>query len=75
MDKWDDYLMPCSCQKLEGEEKKSLQTFYFVLQKWSVLESKVKLKVKTIGQELQNEVLYFSVAQLLLEIQQDLYKK
>ena len=49
--------------------------FYFILQKGSVLESKVKLEVKTIGQELQNEVLYISVAQLLLEIQQDLYKK
>ena len=36
---------------------------------------KVKLEVKTIGQELQNAVLYIFVPQLLLEIQQDLYKK
>ena len=50
---------------LEGEEKKSLQTFYFILQKVSVLESKVKLEVKIIGQELQNEVFYIFVAQLL----------
>ena len=60
---------------LEGEDKKSSQTFYFTLQKGLVLESKVKLGVKTIGQELQNEELYISVAPLLLEIQQDLYKK
>ena len=60
--------------ELESEEK-NLQTIYFILQKGSVLESKVKLEVKTIGQELQNEVLYFSVAQLHLKIQQDLYKK
>ena len=31
---------------------------------------KVKLELKTMGQELENEVLNISVAQLLLEIQQ-----
>ena len=32
--------------------------FYFISQKRFVLVSKVKIEVKTIGQELQNEVLY-----------------
>ena len=34
--------------------------------------AKVKLEVKTIGQEFSNEALYIDVAKLLLEIQQDL---
>ena len=37
---------------VECEQKKSGQTFYFIPQKWLILESKVKLKVKTMGQEL-----------------------
>ena len=37
---------------LEGVQKKSAQTFYFIPQKWLILESKVKLEVKTMGQEL-----------------------
>ena len=35
-----------------GCTKKSAQTFYFISQKWLMLESKVKLEVKTMGQEL-----------------------
>ena len=37
---------------VEGEQKKSAQTFYFIPQKWLILGSKVKLEVKTMGQEL-----------------------
>ena len=37
---------------LEGVQKKSAQNFYFIPQKWLILESKVKLEVKTMGQEL-----------------------
>ena len=35
-----------------GWAKKSRQTFYFIPQKWLTLESKVKLELKTMGQEL-----------------------
>ena len=35
-----------------GCTKKSRQTFYVIPKKWLILESKVKLEVKTIGQEL-----------------------
>ena len=55
-------------ENLEGEQKKSRQIFYVILQKLSILESKVKLEVKTMGQELQNEVLYISVTEMVLEI-------
>ena len=51
-----------------------LQVLCGISQKWLLLESKLKLEVKTIGQELQNEVLYIFVAQILLEIQQNLWK-
>ena len=37
---------------LEGEQKKSRQMFYVIVQKWLILESNVKLEVKTIGLEL-----------------------
>ena len=48
---------------LEGVPPKKFKTFYFIPQKWLILESKVKLEVKTISQELWNEVLYISAAQ------------
>ena len=39
-------------ESIIGCPKTRLQTFYFIPQKWLILESKVKLEVKTMGQEL-----------------------
>ena len=43
--------------------------FCLIPQKWLLLESKLNLEV---NQELKNEVLYIFVAQMTLEIQQNL---
>ena len=45
--------------------------FFSIAQIELPVKSKFKLEVKKIGQELQNEVLFISVPQLLLEIQQN----
>ena len=42
--------------------------FCSIAQKWLILGSKLKLEVKTKGQELSNEVLCVSAAQILLKI-------
>ena len=46
-----------------------------IAQKHLTLQSKLELEVKTIGQELWNKILYVSIAQVLLEIQQTFWKK
>ena len=68
------FLLSLKKKESRGWAKKNAQNFYFIPQKWLILDSKVKLEVKTRDQELQNEVLYISVAQSLLEIQQVLKK-
>ena len=49
---------------LETDDENMHLTFWFMYQKGSLLESNIKLEVKTNSQELQNEVLYVSVTQI-----------
>ena len=61
-------LLPAWEQVLETVYKNLLLTFWFINQKVLILESNVKVEVKRISRELQNEVLYFSVTQISQEI-------
>ena len=62
------YFLSCFRHNIEGDSLKMRLVFCSTAQKWLVLESKLKLEVKTKCQELSNEVLYVSVAQILLKI-------
>ena len=47
---------------LETDNENLWLVFSFIAHKQLIVDSKIKLDVKTIGQELQNELLYISVA-------------